>query len=73
MKMINDYEMAVQLTAGGGRIVHREWDDESESNAGTVAVLGKSAGYNGRLRGSWIANGRGGWEKLARERENAFS
>ena len=63
---INDYEMATQLTAGAGRISHREWNDARESNAGTVAVLGRSAGYNGRLNGTWVANGRGGWEKLAR-------
>jgi len=57
---MSDSEMQTQLTAGSGRITERS----EESNAGTMAVLDKSAGVNGRLAGVWQASARGGWEKV---------
>lgn len=61
---MKDSEMGQFLISGSGRITEHKWNDVEESDAGSVAVLDKSAGVDGWACGTWMADGRGGWSRI---------
>ncbi len=61
---IPDSQMSYYLTNGCGRITEHKWNDVEESNAGTIAVLDRSAGVDGWAAGTWMADGRSGWNRI---------